>query len=82
MSKRIRMPDQYEERRHRKRRCKCTRSPSTGRDYDLEIEKQIFNLKMELDILRAQVTLLRKKLQDLQQPPSGQKDDTNICIFM
>ena len=45
--------------------------------------KQIRILQMDVDLLRANVKLLRKEVHDLRQPPvTGQEDDKTICSVM
>ena len=49
----------------------------------MENATKIRMLQIEVDILSAQVTLLRRQLNDLrQEPPTGQKDENSICPIM
>ena len=68
--------------RNKRRRC-CSLSPSCGEPNDIEINNHIRSLEMNIDILRAQVKLLRKEVQALRQRPArGQKDVRSACSIM
>ena len=95
MPKRNRMPQKYEERPYKKRRRHWSVSPSKGRENEMKNETQISQLQIELHILRAQVSLLRRDIHELRlaQPTvqhqerdkearTGQKDQNGICIMM
>ena len=83
MPKRRRKPIYVEEPSYKKRRRHCSLSPSRGYDKEMENATKLSMLQVEVDILRAQVTLLRRELQQLTQPlPTNKKDDNSVCIIM
>ena len=95
MPKRSRKPEYNEEPCYKKRRRHYSSSPSRGRDNQIENYRKIRMLQIEVDILRAQVTLLQRQLNGLRQapptgllndlrqaPPAGKKDEHSICIIM
>ena len=84
MSKRTRSTERRRERGYRnKRRRISSLSPSRGRPNDIDVETHIRILEMNIDILRAQLKIIRKELYDLRQPsPTGQKNENSVCLLM
>ena len=95
MSKRTRMPRYNERSCKEKRRRYRSLSPARERDEEIDHSTKIMQLMIEIQILRAQVTVLQRKLQDLchtqatgqlrerdQVQHSEQKDKNNNCILM
>ena len=83
MPKRRRKPIYVEEPSYKKRRRHRSLSPSMGNDKEMENATKLSMLQVEVDVLRAQVTLLRREVKQLTQPPTTNKKDANsICIIM
>ena len=79
----------------KKRRRYYSLSPARGRDDEIENATKIRQLLIEVQILKAQVIVLRRKLNELSQTqptgqlrgreqvqPSVQKDKNTNCILM
>ena len=83
MPKRRRKPIYVEEPSYKRRRRHCSLSPSRGNDKEMENATKLSMLQVEVDILRAQVTLLRREVEQLTEPPpTSKKDGNSICIIM
>ena len=83
MPKRRRKPEYTGESNHRKRRRHNSLSPSSESANEMENAIQIRKLQIELDILKAQLKLLRRQLNDIRQVPLlGKEDEKSSCSLM
>ena len=84
MAKRARHTGCSRERHYRNKRRRYTSlSPTRGESNDIDIKNHIESLEMNIDILRAQLVLLRKEVEDLRQRPArGQKHGKSACSIM
>ena len=95
MPKRTTMSRYNEQSCKKKRRRYRSLSPARERDEEIENATKIMQLMIEVQILKAQVTVLQRQLKDLcQTQPTGQlrerdqvqhsdqKDKNNNCILM
>ena len=84
MAKRRRTTEHSRERHHRnKRRRYSILSPSTGRPNENDLDAKIRIMEINIDLLRAQLKLLRKEVHDLRHPPpTGRKHTKTNCIVM
>ena len=66
-----------------KRRRYNSLSASRQEPHDIAIQQQIRSLEMEIDVLRAQIKLLRREVQDRRQRPArGQNEGRSTCSIM
>lgn len=84
MAKRGRETGYRRERVYRsKRRRYNSLSPSREEPHDIAIQQQIRRLEMDIDLLRAQIKLLRREVQDRRQRPArGQNEGRTTCSIM
>ena len=95
MSKRIRNSAYNGQRSYRKRRRYNSLSPARGNEIEMENAKRITELLIEIQILQAQITILRKELHDLRETQqsgqlhhlhngqhTGKEDKSRICLIM
>ena len=85
MSKRRRRSENIPERFFTKRRRRHSLSPSRGPVTELEYTRQLSNLQLELDLLRAQIRLLRREINDIREQQSSGDGDEEVkrtCSLM
>ena len=84
MAKRGRETGYRRERVYRsKRRRYNSLSPSREEPHDIAIQQQIRSLEMKIDVLRAQIKLLRREVQDRRQLPArDQNEGRSRCLIM
>ena len=74
-----------EDRVYTKRRRRYSRSPSRGSVTDLDYNRQLASIQLELQLLKAQIQILRREIIDIrEQRLSGKKDEEvkRSCIIM
>ena len=83
MPKRQRKPCCNEKSYYRKKRRHNNVSPSRGDIIEMDNATKLTMLQLEVDILRAQISLLQKQLRELCPPPStGKKQEIRGCWIM
>ena len=91
MTKRSRKSDYYEQPRNKKRRRLYSLSPARGRQDEMNNSTKIRDLLIEVQILRAQIILLQRELQELRESQSTEhlhernqvgKDKNTWCNLM
>ena len=76
MPKRRSRPENIQELLSSKRRRRYSRSPSSGPVMDLDYTRQLSCLQLEVQLLKAQIRILRREIIDLrEQQISGDKDE-------
>ena len=85
MPKRRTRPENTQERLLTKRRRRYSRSPSREPISDLDYTRQLSCLQLELQLLKAQIRVLRREIRDIrEQRSSGDKDEEvkRSCVMM
>ena len=69
--------------RYGKRSRRFTVSPSIGDDIITDHAAQLRTLQLELDILRAQIVILRREIDELNRKKlKGEKVKKRTCLIM
>ena len=71
-----------DEQRYRKRRLHITVSPSSGNDIITDHAVQLRTLQLEVDILRAQIVILRRQIEELvRERSTGEQVEQSSCVI-
>ena len=84
MAKRKRTTEHRRQRDYRSKRSRYfSLSPSRRRPTEIDIDIKIRELEMKIDVLRAELMLLRKEVKELKHPPqAGKVQSKDICTLM
>ena len=85
MSKRRRRPENQSGRVLKRRKRRHSVSPSRGAILEMEYTTQVANLQMQIDVLRAQLCLVRREINKIQQENSSGNGDDEVkrkCSLM
>ena len=85
MTKRRRRPEKIPERFFYKRRRRQSLSPSMEPKTDSEYTRQLFNFQIEIDLLKAQMRLLQREINQLREQESSghaEKQVNGRCSIM